>query len=253
MTAGLASLPATAAPQPARPGPTAPSASALAPAKAPAPQGWLGVSLGSDAVSRGEDPAAPDDDTPIEGVGVLGVVADGPARRAGLRARDVILSVDGVPVTSGSQLVNLIRSHAPDGWITLSIRRGARTMDLRAFLEARPENPGSMRILEGWIGVEAIDLTSDLREHFGAPRDAGVMISRVVAGSPAESAGLSVGDVVFEVDGDPIRSRRGLAIAIAGGGVDNRPEVRLMRDGARITVEPLITPRPEKIPDSDGD
>jgi S1-C subfamily serine protease len=238
-TAAARALPVSADPQAGR--------------SSPAPQGWLGVSLGEDPAPLGQDASTLDGGTASGGVGVLAVVADGPARRAGLRGRDVILSVDGTPVSSGSQLAALVRSYPPDTWINLSIRRGQKTMDLRAFLELRPKNPGSLRLLQGWIGVEAIDLSPDLREHFGAPREAGVMISRVVPGSPAESAGLTVGDVVYEVEGDPIRSGRELAIEIAGGGVDNRLEIRLARDGAKITVEPLIEPRPEKtVEPSDG-
>ncbi len=211
-------------------------------AKEPAkPQGWLGVTVGPASAPEAQDAA----DSPA-GVPVEGVVADSPARRAGLRARDRILAVDGKAVSSASELISLVKASAPDGYVTLSVRRGKRTLELKAFLEARPENAGSLRMLEGWIGVEAIDLPPDLREFFGAPREAGVMISRVVAGSPAESAGLTLGDVVFDVEGDPIRSAHGLASAVARGGVDNRLQVRLMRNGAEITVEPLVAPKPDK-------
>ena len=233
----LACLPALAAPETSK--------------KPSNPQGWLGVALGADPAPHAQDASAAAADAPPSGVAIAGVVADGPARRAGVRARDQILAVDGNPVSSAAQLMTLVRSLPPDGWVSLSILRGERTLELRAFLEARPENAGSLRMLEGWIGVEAIDLPPDLREHFGAPRDAGVMISHVETGSPAVSAGLSPGDVVFEVDGDPVRSARGFANAVAGGGVENRIEIRLMRDGARITVEPLLVVRPENSPEGD--
>jgi S1-C subfamily serine protease len=207
----------------------------------PKPQGWLGVTLGSGAAPQAGDAA----DAPA-GVLIEGVVADGPARRAGLRGRDRILAVNGRSVSTPSDLMALIKASAPDEWVELSVRRGARTLELKAFLGTRPANTGSMRMLEGWIGVEAIDLPQELREFFGAPKNAGVMISRVAAGSPAESAGLSLGDVVFEIDGEPVRSPGGLAGAIARGGVDNRIQVRLMRGGAEITVEPVIAQKPDK-------
>ena len=212
------------------------------------PQGWLGIALDNDSTPTGQDAAA----SP-EGVLVASVVADSPARRAGLRGRDRILAVDGRTVSSPSELMSLVKSSAPDGWLSFSVRRGARTMELRAFLQARPENTGSLKMLEGWIGVEAIELPADLRVFFGTPKDAGVMISRVVAGSPAEVAGLSLGDVVFEVDGEPIRSGRALVTAVARGGVENKLQVRLMRSGAEITVEPLVAARPEKEARSEGD
>jgi len=56
----------------------------------------------------------------------------------------------------------------------------------------------------GYLGVETIQLTPELREHFGAPGEIGVMVSRVAEGSPAQSAGLQVGDVLTAVDDEPI-------------------------------------------------
>ena len=63
-----------------------------------------------------------------------------------------------------------------------------------------PEIIGS----RGYLGVEAVELTPELRQNFGAPSDAGVMVSRVAEGSPAQTAGLRVGDVLTAVDDVPI-------------------------------------------------
>jgi len=212
------------------------------------PQGWLGVTLGNPT-----RPPAEVDATAPEGVPVAAVVADSPARRAGLRGRDRILAVNGKQVSSPSELMSAIKATPPSEWVSLSVRRGSRTMELRAFLEERPENPGGLRTLEGWIGVEAIDLPPDLREHFGAPRESGVMISHIAPGSPAEAGGLSLGDVVYEVNGEPIPSARALAMAVSGGGVENRLEIRAMRFGSEITFEPVVAVRPEKDPGTGKD
>lgn len=58
----------------------------------------------------------------------------------------------------------------------------------------------------GYLGVEAVELTPELRAHFGAPVENGVMVSRVADGSPAQSAGLQVGDILTSVDEAPIGS-----------------------------------------------
>lgn len=55
----------------------------------------------------------------------------------------------------------------------------------------------------GYLGVETTALTPELRRHFGVPDELGVMISRIEEGSPAEAAGLVVGDIITRVaDGD---------------------------------------------------
>ena len=58
----------------------------------------------------------------------------------------------------------------------------------------------------GFIGVHLMDLNPELRAHFGAPRDAGVMVSEVDADSPAAKAGVAVGDIVTSADGQKIAS-----------------------------------------------
>lgn len=65
-----------------------------------------------------------------------------------------------------------------------------------------------------WLGVSLTDLSPELREHFGAGDDAGVLVSAVADGSPAAKAGVRVGDVIVSLDGKDVESswdlRRGL-------------------------------------------
>jgi membrane-associated protease RseP (regulator of RpoE activity) len=58
----------------------------------------------------------------------------------------------------------------------------------------------------GYLGVHLVELTPELRTHFGAREEAGVMVGRVEAGSPAERAGIRVGDVLTHLDGKQIAS-----------------------------------------------
>lgn len=56
------------------------------------------------------------------------------------------------------------------------------------------------------LGVRLTDLSSELREHYGAPKDAGVLVASVENDSPADKAGVKVGDIVVSVDGNEISS-----------------------------------------------
>jgi membrane-associated protease RseP (regulator of RpoE activity) len=56
----------------------------------------------------------------------------------------------------------------------------------------------------GFLGVRLIEITPELRAHFGAPRDAGVLVSEVDAGTPAAKEGIEVGDVITAVDGESV-------------------------------------------------
>lgn len=58
----------------------------------------------------------------------------------------------------------------------------------------------------GFLGVQLTDLTPELRSHFGAPEEAGVMVASIVEQSAAEAAGLAVGDIITSVDGEAVAS-----------------------------------------------
>jgi membrane-associated protease RseP (regulator of RpoE activity) len=86
-----------------------------------------------------------------------------------------------------------------------------------------------------YLGVSLVDLTGELREHFGAPKDTGLLVSSVEDGSPAEKAGIRVGDIIVSIDGKDVESagelRRGLREKKDGDTV----RVEVLRGRARQT------------------
>jgi C-terminal processing protease CtpA/Prc len=57
------------------------------------------------------------------------------------------------------------------------------------------------------LGVELVGVTGDLREHLGANRDEGVLVGRVLEDTPAEDAGVEVGDLIVAVGGEQVGSQ----------------------------------------------
>lgn len=192
---------------------------------------WLGVMLGGNADN---------------GVAVSRIVLDSPAEKAGLRARDVVLTVDGAPVDSNADLIREIQRHDPGSWLPVTISRNGREIDRRVRLSNRPLLKRGTQLRKGWIGIEAIDLPAALRVHFGAPAEAGVMISAVAPGSPAEAAGFELGDVVYEIDEEAVGSPGELGGKIVGAGVGNRSEFAVMRAGTNLMLEAQIEKAPTK-------
>jgi membrane-associated protease RseP (regulator of RpoE activity) len=78
----------------------------------------------------------------------------------------------------------------------------------------------------GFLGVHVIELTPELRRHFQADEEAGVLVSRVEEDSPAAQAGIAVGDVVTAVDGETIETSW-----------DLRRELGTRRQGESVTVD----------------
>jgi len=202
------------------------------------PAGWLGVAL-TRVETRTDDGA-----DPVLRVAVRLVVEDGPAARAGIRARDRILSIDGTPVSTSSDILSKVKSLSDGDWIQLTIERGGAERDLRVRVGSRPDKPGAARLRRGWIGVDAMDLPPDLREHFGAPADAGVMIAGFLEESPAAVAGFELGDIVIAVHDEPVSSVTDLIGKVAGGGVGNEVEFRVIRAGSELVLELILPAAP---------
>ena len=202
---------------------------------------WLGVVLGD---PRAQVEGSPEQPAP-RGVPITGVVESGPAAKAGLRAQDRIVAVDSVAVSSARELQRMVREMDPGRWVSLTVERGDDELSFDARLTEHPTKGENLRVRLAWIGVEAINLPESLRLHFGAPEDAGVMISHVETGGPADAAGLEVGDVVYEAGGMTVASTDELRRIVMAGGVGNTMEIVLTRYGAEITVEALLARRPD--------
>ncbi len=92
----------------------------------------------------------------------------------------------------------------------------------------------------GHLGLELVEITSELRSHFGAPADAGVMVSRVIPDGPAAKAGVQVGDVVTAIDGRKVDSASDIRQHIRGKSDQDTADIELWRKGARQNVRSTV-------------
>jgi membrane-associated protease RseP (regulator of RpoE activity) len=79
-----------------------------------------------------------------------------------------------------------------------------------------------------FLGVALIDLTADLREHYGATKTTGALVGSVEENSPAAKAGIRVGDIVVSVDGKDVDSA-----------ADLRTSLRDKKDGETVRIDVL--------------
>ena len=90
----------------------------------------------------------------------------------------------------------------------------------------------------GFMGVRLIGITDELREHYGAPKDAGILVAEVEAGSPAARAGIEVGDVITGVEGKRVTSAWELSRTIRRKKAGETVDVELVRGRSprKVTV-----------------
>ena len=105
----------------------------------------------------------------------------------------------------------------------------------------------SFRPARSLLGVRLTQLTPELREHFGAPKDAGVLVAGVEAGSPAAEAGLQVGDVLTKVAGTSVASAGDVRRALRGKKAGEKADLDVLRDRApRSLAATLKEPMPRR-------
>jgi serine protease Do len=175
-------------------------------------RGWLGVgiqTLGGDlARSFGLDKPA--------GALVGQVDPAGPARKAGLQPGDVILEFDGRAISQSGDLPPLVGETRPGTTVKLKVWRDKKARDLKVTVaELMPAGDELVAAnadaaeKPGILNVQVAALTPDQRAASGI-ESGGVLVVGVESG-PAARAGVTAGDIILQVDGQPVGSPQELA------------------------------------------
>jgi len=180
-------------------------------------RGWLGVSI---VENEGR-------------VEIIDVEKESPAELMGLKEGDVVLEFGGQKVTSTEMLADEIRKRKPGDNVSVKIERGDKQENMEARLgeysereiirefewkfprlfsrdpskRSFPSQPHELRWVRGgsgYIGIYLDELNAELSHYFGLKEGRGLLVSKVEKDSPAEKAGLNVGDVITKADGIPV-------------------------------------------------
>jgi Do/DeqQ family serine protease len=100
------------------------------------------------------------------------------------------------------------------------------------------------QVTRGWIGVEPVELNSDLAETFGIKQTEGVIITGVLQNGPAFKAGLKPGDVLLAVGEKDVRNVSELLTLIAAQTPGTAVKMRIKRRNADMTLEVTPAQRP---------
>jgi serine protease Do len=151
------------------------------------------------------------------GVTISSVTSGGPADQAGLKIGDTITSVNGKPVKNGDELVNDISAEKPGSKIKIGYERAGKESDATITVADRAklygntatndeESGNEEQPVSGKLGISVRAITPDMADRLGIPANKGVIVSDVKPGSFAEDIGFSRGDVILEVNKQPVNS-----------------------------------------------
>ncbi|GAC1701895.1 MAG: DegQ family serine endoprotease [Candidatus Acidiferrum sp.] len=147
------------------------------------------------------------------GVLIGDVSPKGPAATAGIKPGDVVVKMNGEPVTDWLNFRLHISQSAPGTTVPLTIRRGSDTLNMNVKLGELPtdheakdqEGAASGQTSSRGMQVEALTPAARQQLNLG-DQVRGVVVSQVDPSSPAATAGVREGDVVVEVNHKPVNS-----------------------------------------------
>jgi len=99
------------------------------------------------------------------------------------------------------------------------------------------------KVTRGWLGVGVQPLTPELAKSFGVS-GAGVLVNQVMPKSPAEAAGLKVGDLLLSIDGKAIKDPRELQRIIADVDIGKSVELNILRQKEKHVLKAQIGEMP---------
>jgi serine protease Do len=185
---------------------------------------------------------------PSASIGILGAV--GGSRRTFRGAtldHFYRLDVNLYPSQSGAAVIN----HAGQliGLATPALlRHSAVAVPLATINRVLDELLKTGRIREGYLGVgmQPIPIPAGLREKSGFASESGLIVLNIVSGSPAEQAGVQLGDILIALDGKPISDVDELQAALRGENVGRTLKALFIRGGETVESQVAVAERPRK-------
>lgn len=198
-------------------------------------RGWLGVQIQpvskeiAESIGRGDN---------TKGALVAMVQDDSPAKAAGVKSGDAIISLDGKPVDSPRDLSRKVASVAPGKKADLGVWRDGKEVAVSVTIGALPAAQQQAKAETGKGGaadtLTQFGLSVAPAKDVGVDSD-GVAVVEVDPDGPAADKGVQVGDVILEVGGKPVASVADVKAGVAAAKADGRKAVLLrMKSGDAV-------------------
>lgn len=211
-------------------------------AKGKVSRGYLGITVAEITPDMAEAWGLKDD----HGALVQSVSPGLPAAQAGVKKGDIVVAIDGKPVTTSDEVVRLISGKDPGSKVRLTVLRDGHEQTLTANLGDRPNqtadskngsgddenNGGPTGENETKLGVRVEELTPAILSELGLSRDTkGVVITHVSRVSEAWEKSLNQGDVITEVNRAPVSNLS-----------EYRKEIRKAKPGSLVVLYVINPP-----------
>lgn len=167
-------------------------------------RGWMGVSIQSVTPALA---TAFGLEKPV-GALVADLVSGGPAEKGGIKRGDIIISFDGKAVKSSSDLPWLVAETPVGKTVDVKALCQGKEIDYKVKVEEMTEQKigSQMEKPSHDYGLSVDDIKPQWRERFTITVPSGVVVTNVESGSPGDETGIQPGDVIREVNKEPVKN-----------------------------------------------
>jgi len=174
-------------------------------------RGWFGVAIQEVTIGIAKQFGL----KKAEGALVSETIANTPAAKAGIEAGDVILEFNGKRVKDAASLRRVVAATPVGKKVRVKVVRNKKTKIIYATITEQPKQiarKGGERSETGkdtaLVGIQVRNLTAEIASQLGVdPNTAGVLVSNVEVGTPAEKAGVRAGDIILAMNQSRTRTR----------------------------------------------
>ena len=167
-------------------------------------RGWLGVYIQPLSAELAENLGVKE----RQGALVSDVTKDGPAEKAGIRSGDLIVSFNGKDVRDEHELPALVAAVRPGTKVNVKIIREGKEQSIPvtiAEMEAEPALRASADTeLSKGVGLTVQEITPEIAKRLDIANAKGVLVTSVGGGTAADEAGFQEGDIIRQVNGQPV-------------------------------------------------
>jgi serine protease Do len=172
------------------------------------------------------------------GILVREVAGDSAAAKRGLRPGDVVLSANGHKVFNVHRLRGIVSAWPAESEVSLTVRRQDKTLDIKVPIQGTAERAITGELLRPPPRARAPQGSTGATFEDEKPGEDGqVTVTFVTPFSPAETAGLSAGDVVLKVDGRDVKNRKTVLEHVQNRKPGETVVLRVMREGEEVEVK----------------
>ena len=170
-------------------------------------RGWLGIGIQDLTSELAEYYNVKDK----YGALVTQVYEGDPADKAGIRAKDIIIEIDGKPVSSSRELSSIVANTPVGTRVKIKLLRQGKKKTVNVELAKRADSGLSdekpLRHNKNMLGLALLKATPETAERFAhSKEDKGVIVTGVMPGGKGEKAGILRGDLIKEINHKPIDS-----------------------------------------------